>query len=1200
MKKTAFVLLVFLLCVFNSVWCQQYNFTNYSVEQGLIQSQVTALFEDGKGYLWVGTNGGVSMFDGIRFINYDVENGLPDNQVRAVCEDGSNNIWVATNNGLGMLVLNGVDGYSGSKFKTYNTKDGLESLSILSLAKDSSGNIYAGTERKGLFVFKDNKFEKIPFAKGTSDLTVKSICIDHSGKIWIGTQDNGVFIYDNNSSVNLTEQNGLCDNTVNSVYEDNFKNIWIATKNGVSKYKGGKLTNYNTGDGISGSNVTAVATEKKGNIWFGTDQGISKFNGKGYIYYNKTNGLDNDNVTCLWIDRTMNVWVGTDRSGIYKYDGDRFIHLTMKDGLPNNIIMSIMEDRDKNLWFGTYGDGVCKYDRKKFTYYTTKDGLCSNVIYSIMQDKKGDIWFGSKGNGASKFDGKHFKTFNTESGLSSNMIYSIIQDNIGNILFGTLGGGLNIYDGKKITVITKKEGLSSNLIYFVFQDKKGNLFIGTDDKGVDMIFDICGSDQIIKDKCISPNRIINFSKKNAWLSNEQVLSITQDIDGNLWFGTYGGGICKFDGKDIKAYTQKDGLNSNNIFFLLADSMGYLWAGSEKGINRLFLSYKKKPVIKTYSKGEGYRGIESSLNAAIEDSQGYLWFATVKGVSRYDAIEDLPSPMEAKTRISDVKLFSENVNWATYTGDPGDAFKIPFDLTLPHDKNHLTFNFVGIDLKSPDKVKYQWILEGYDKQWSAFTTQQNSVTYSYIPDGEYVFKVRACTNDGVCNKIPASIHIKIKPPFWATWWFITFSVFLLALAIFLYMKLRYRYLERANKNLEEKIQIRTALLRHEKTVVEEQAKLLQSQKFKLEEINHELEKLSIVARETDNSVMIADAEFKVQWVNEGFHKLFGYDVNDFKDIAGMHISFTSSNKQIGNILDECIREKRSVVYIAESNTKTGNKIWVQTTLTPIFNPDGSLRQLVAIDTDISKIKLAEEQIKKEKEKSDTLLLNILPTETAEELKTKGFATPRSYKRVSVMFTDFKGFTKACENLKPEEIVNTLHEYFVKFDSITERYFLEKIKTIGDSYMCVGGLPIRNKSHPFDSVLAALEVQHFMNETNMQKLRDDLPTWELRLGIHTGEVVAGVVGKRKFAYDIWGDTVNIASRMESSGQVGMVNISGATYEYIKDYFDCLHRGKINAKNKGAIDMYFVSGIKKEYASDHRCIYPNEAFKQVLSEL
>jgi adenylate cyclase len=213
------------------------------------------------------------------------------------------------------------------------------------------------------------------------------------------------------------------------------------------------------------------------------------------------------------------------------------------------------------------------------------------------------------------------------------------------------------------------------------------------------------------------------------------------------------------------------------------------------------------------------------------------------------------------------------------------------------------------------------------------------------------------------------------------------------------------------------------------------------------------------------------------------------------------------------------------------------------------------------------------IENEKDRSDKLLLNILPHETAEELKEKGSATPKHYDMVSVLFTDFKGFTTIAEKLSATELVEELNRCFFAFDQIIDKYGLEKIKTIGDAYMCAGGIPAPNATNPVDIVNAALEIKAFMENLRQEREARGQDYWELRIGIHTGPVVAGVVGKNKFAYDIWGDAVNTASRMESSGIPGKVNISGATYEFIKDHFDCIPRGKIQAKNKGEIDMYIV---------------------------
>jgi class 3 adenylate cyclase len=217
-----------------------------------------------------------------------------------------------------------------------------------------------------------------------------------------------------------------------------------------------------------------------------------------------------------------------------------------------------------------------------------------------------------------------------------------------------------------------------------------------------------------------------------------------------------------------------------------------------------------------------------------------------------------------------------------------------------------------------------------------------------------------------------------------------------------------------------------------------------------------------------------------------------------------------------------------------------------------------------------------RISYEKKRSDELLHNILPEETAEELKINGSAEAKSYDLVTVMFTDFKDFTQASETMGAKELVKEINLCYSEFDKIIDEHNIEKIKTIGDSYMCAGGLPVINKTNAVDVVRAAMEIQQFMHRHMEEREQQGRSFFQIRIGIHTGSVVAGIVGIRKFAYDIWGDTVNIASRMESSGEAGKINISGSTYELIRDKFSCVHRGKIEAKNKGQIEMYFVEGV------------------------
>lgn len=211
--------------------------------------------------------------------------------------------------------------------------------------------------------------------------------------------------------------------------------------------------------------------------------------------------------------------------------------------------------------------------------------------------------------------------------------------------------------------------------------------------------------------------------------------------------------------------------------------------------------------------------------------------------------------------------------------------------------------------------------------------------------------------------------------------------------------------------------------------------------------------------------------------------------------------------------------------------------------------------------------------KQKDEIEGLLLNILPAEVAKELQTTGQAVPRHFNEASVLFSDFKGFTAHAEKLSPEELVMELNACFIAFDNIVEKYNLEKIKTIGDAYMCAGGIPIEKEGHVFNMINASLEMQEWIKEYNANRNNNGLASWDLRIGIHVGPIVAGVVGKKKYAYDIWGSTVNIASRMESNGEPGRVNISAKTYEIIKEKYPCTYRGKIHAKNVGDIDMYFI---------------------------
>lgn len=250
--------------------------------------------------------------------------------------------------------------------------------------------------------------------------------------------------------------------------------------------------------------------------------------------------------------------------------------------------------------------------------------------------------------------------------------------------------------------------------------------------------------------------------------------------------------------------------------------------------------------------------------------------------------------------------------------------------------------------------------------------------------------------------------------------------------------------------------------------------------------------------------------------------------------------------------------------------------------------------------VKAVNRAEDKLAAEHAQSEKLLLNILPREVADELKKEGISNPRHYASATVCFTDFEGFTKITESLGPAELVAELDRCFSYFDSLMDRYNLEKLKTIGDSYMFAGGIPQSNSTHAVDCVMAALEIQAFMNQMKEIKTSQNLPYWQLRLGIHSGDLVAGVIGEKKFAYDVWSDTVNTASRCESSGVTGKINVSSATHALIKDFFACEYRGAIAAKHKGQIEMYFVHGLLPELQRPDQPRAPNNEFERRYAAL
>lgn len=778
---------------------QHFNFSNYSVEDGLGQSQIYYVFQDSKGYLWAATSGGgVSRFDGNNFVNFTQKDGLTDNIVFFITEDRHGHLWFGTDKGAAV--------YDGEFFTNFAKNKDLNDECVWTILEDKKGNLWFGTYTGGIAKFDGENVVSYTVNDGLCHNRVFSIIQDREDNYWIGTQE-GLSKFDGSTFVNYTKEDGLADNNIRHILIDNKGDLWVATKGGVTKFTGETFTRYTTKEGLPDNNVHFVLQDQRGRLWFATEGGVCEYNGTVFTNYSSKNGLSHDLVQSICEDREGNIWFGTDL-GLSKFSGKMFNSLSMKDGLPNEIVWGIWRDSRGVLWLSTE-KGLIRYYEKDYRVVPVTDVPDNNSAYSFFEDSKGNLWF-SVTNCVYRHDGQKVRKVVGEEIFGQYEIFSIYEDSQGTMWFGTKEGGVIKYDKKSIVTFTKKEGLPNDNINAIIEDRYGNLLFATD-YGI----------SIFNGKTF--HNILPDGSSNS----RYALCLVPDWKENLWIGTYGGGVIKYTPSaepasgNPETFTVKDGLSDDEVLLLAFDDRGFLYIGTNKGINSLdvkeFYASGKKS-IRHYGKSEGFLGIECQQNAVYKDNDGSLWFGTIKGAIRYDHKEERRNPKEPLTNITGLKLFLEDADFSKYCGGIDKRSKLPLDLKLSHKYNHLTFEYIGICLSAPEKVRYQVQLAGFESYWTP-VTKAVSATYSNLPPGDYTFKVRACNNEDVWNEKPTVFSFRIIGPVWKEWWFILSFFLMVSLGIFTYIRGRIRRLQKARRELAEKVHDRTMELKREKAKVE---------------------------------------------------------------------------------------------------------------------------------------------------------------------------------------------------------------------------------------------------------------------------------------------------------------------------------------------------------------------------------------------
>ena len=832
------------------------SFKNFTSAEGLPDDKAYSIIEDHTGNLWIGTYGkGVCKYDGRSFTQFDVKEGVINKNVVSILEDKAGDIWICTLGGGVLQLKSALDGSAGT-FTQYTEKEGLPFNFVTCILEDKKGDLWFGTYGGGISRFDGTSFFNYSSKEGLTSDYIWKIAEDKNGNLWLATEGQGVIRYDGKSFTQFTMNEGLSSNSVNHIIEDRRGNIWFGTN-------GGGATKYDPRDAGS------------------------------FTHYTEKEGLPNNTVYCTLEDRTGNLWFGTYGGGISKYEGKSFTHLTETEGLSGHLIYSILEDQDKNLWFGTSGRGISIYDGNSlptsqlasasFTHLNEKEGLSNIIINSIQQDKKGNFWICTEGNGLIRFvpqktgsrtkpEGGTYTYFTLKDGLSDNHIRSVLEDRQGNIWIATFGGGAVKYDGKSFTRFTMKQGLCSDYIFCMKEDKQGTLWFGADGGGVSR-YDPQSDGKL--------GGFTTFNEKNG-LTTNLVRSIAEDRKGNLWFGT-GDGIYRYDGKRITHFTDKQGLSDNMVYSILEDRGENLWFGTRVGLSKLtenklsaidrYLAeggmmanppgqsstyarstksdrlQEDQGLFMNYTYENGFLGMGCFANSICEDINGDIWIGTNDRLTVYHPDGDMADTIAPDIQLTSIQLFNEKIDWLglLHHQDTSIVLKngmkltdfrfdgvtkwydLPEHLSLAHNNNYLTFNFIGITQKNQKNVKYRYKLEGMDDHWSGITLRTES-SYGNLTPGNYIFKIKAMNSGGYWSQ-EYHYNFTMRPPWWLTGWAYGFYILTFFGSIYGFIAYRSAALKKENKLLEEKVALRTNQL---KTSLENlkstQNQLIQSEKM----------------------------------------------------------------------------------------------------------------------------------------------------------------------------------------------------------------------------------------------------------------------------------------------------------------------------------------------------------------------------------
>ncbi|UCH95361.1 MAG: PAS domain S-box protein [Candidatus Aminicenantes bacterium] len=834
-------LIIIILAALNTTFLysleQDIKFDRISIEEGLSQSSVSCILKDSRGLMWFGTQDGLNRYDGYKFTIYRHNpknpNSLSNNYIYSLYEDHHGVLWVGTQEGLNRFDRE-KETFAHYK-KDKNPPFKLSGNEVAAICEDHDGVLWIGTSDGGLNKYdpKENRF--LAYQHDIYDSTslisnrISTLYIDSSDTIWIGTQDKGLdrlnkkkgeFIHYQHHA---NERRSLSNNYVTAIAEDREGCLWIGTLEGLNKLEPKRNTfihyKYTRRDSrcISHNEIRCIYLDHDNELLIGTGEGLNKFNPADRAFSHWKNdpidpfSLSNNVVLAIYEDSSHILWIGTDGGGFNKYSPyrNRFAHYQFyphqpSKGLSGKMVYAIYEDRAGIVWVGT-NRGLNRFHRQTntFRHYrpdpTNPRSLTNDYVFSIFEDRAGVMWIGTWGGGLNQFDRKTgtFTHYLSNPGnnlsLSNDIIRVIYEDQNGLMWIGTEGGGLNQFDRERkiflhFQAVDQDPGsISNNYIKSICEDPSGVLWIGTK----------YGLNQLDKQTGNFIRYTVDPNRTNS-LSNNEVNAIYAGSSGILWIGTTGG-LDKFDPQtgQFTHYGEADGLPNNVIYGILEDHHGHLWISTNKGLSNFDPG---QGIFRNYGTKDGLQSNEFNLGAFFKTRSGEMFFGGINGFNLFHPGSIKDNPFIPPVIMTGLKISHQS---AMERAAPPLAKSImeTTDIVLSYRDRVITFEFAALDYTSPADNRHAYMMEGLDKKWID-AGNRHFASYTTLPPGEYVFKVKGANSDGIWNETGTWLRISVLPPFWQTWWFLGFALLTLVLLVLLFYQARTRRIRERAKQLEE--------------------------------------------------------------------------------------------------------------------------------------------------------------------------------------------------------------------------------------------------------------------------------------------------------------------------------------------------------------------------------------------------------------